>query len=440
MSGVTRWTLAGLLFCALALGACSGSGSSDAPAQPPPAPAGLAATAGSGAVALTWSPVAGATSYSAYRGNSAGALSSKAKLGTATTTAFNDATVSDGTRYFYQVTASNAGGESSGSSEVSATPSALLPPVAPSGVTATDGTNEVTIAWDPVPGATSYDLYWATTSPVTTGSTKITGASSPYVHSSLTGGTTYHYAVAAVNGSGASNLSAEVSATPSSALPPPFIQARVVRWTLPNKPSGVPIQEVRICTDSSCATPVADATVQVNSTVLAWSPVTQQYVGNVMPAVAYTSTLTVTIPAGSTVAAGTYTATGATYATAPSVTAPATSTTWSRATAHDLTWTAGAPTATTPASVYVVAVNDAIGDFYPSKPDGSATEVPISATTFTMPANALPVAGTYIAWVAIGTTGIAGRTAGGIPIPGAAAGSALYIGYASGYVTFTVTD
>jgi hypothetical protein len=74
-----------------------------------------------------------------------------------------------------------------------------------------------------------------------------------------------------VNGNGESDLSAEVSATASSALPPPYIQARVIRWTLP-RPSGVPIQQVRICTDSSCSTPVAGAAVQVSSTVLAWNP------------------------------------------------------------------------------------------------------------------------------------------------------------------------
>lgn len=349
MVGFTRSTLAWILLGAMALAACGGSDGGGAATQPPEAPTGLTASAGSGTVALSWSAMPGATSYSAYRATSSGALSSKTKIGTVTTTDINDASVVDGTQYFYQVTASNPAGESAGSSEVFATPS-------------------------------------------------------------------------------------------SSALPLPFIQARVVRWTLSAKPGGVPIQEVRICTDATCSTRVAGATVRVNSTTLGWDLAEEQYVGNVMPAENYTVTLTVTIPAGSTVAAGTYTATAATYASAPVVTMPTSSTTWSRSSAHDLTWTAGAPTSTTPESVYVVAVNDSSGNFYPVKPDGSPAEVPVGSTTYTLPANALPAAGTYIAWIAIGTTGIAGRTPGGIAIPGAAAGSALYVGYASAYVAFTVTN
>ncbi len=253
-------------------------------------------------------------------------------------------------------------------------------------------------------------------------------------------GTQHFYQVTASNAGGESSGSAEVSATPSSALPLPYIDARVIRWTLPNKPSGVPIQQVRVCTDSSCTTPVADATVHVNSTLLAWNPTDQEYAGNVMPAENYTATLTVTVPASSIVAAGTYTATGATYGTAPVVTMPTTSTTWSRALAHDLTWTAGAPNATTPASAYAVAINDSVGNFYPVNASDSPTEVPIGSATYTLAANALPAAGTYIAWIAIGTAGLADRTGGGMTISGAASGSGLYIGYASAYVAFTVTD
>ena len=40
-------------------------------------------------------------------------------------------------------------------------------PAAPTGVTATPGNGQVTIAWTAVPDATSYNIYWSTTSGVT---------------------------------------------------------------------------------------------------------------------------------------------------------------------------------------------------------------------------------------------------------------------------------
>jgi len=74
----------------------------------------------------------------------------------------------------------------------------------------------VSISWSSVSGATSYNIYWSTTSGVTkTTGTKITGGTSPYAHTGLTNGTTYYYVVTAVNSYGESSESSQVSATPS---------------------------------------------------------------------------------------------------------------------------------------------------------------------------------------------------------------------------------
>jgi Tol biopolymer transport system component len=90
------------------------------------------------------------------------------------------------------------------------------PPSAPSNVSTTSGNTQAVISWSPVAGATSYNIYWSTTSGVTkTSGTKITGATSPYSHTGLTNGTTYYYIVTAVNSSGESVESAQVSATPT---------------------------------------------------------------------------------------------------------------------------------------------------------------------------------------------------------------------------------
>jgi len=86
---------------------------------------------------------------------------------------------------------------------------------APIDVVATADAGQVTIRWNAVDGATSYNLYWSTAADVTkTSGTKITRAISPYSHTGLTNGTTYHYIVTAVKAAEESTASAEVSATP----------------------------------------------------------------------------------------------------------------------------------------------------------------------------------------------------------------------------------
>jgi fibronectin type 3 domain-containing protein len=89
----------------------------------PPTPTGLAATAGNGSVALTWAAAAGATSYSIYRGTASGAEGATA-VGTATSTSFTDGGLTNGTTYYYTITASNSAGTSAHSAEVHAAPSA----------------------------------------------------------------------------------------------------------------------------------------------------------------------------------------------------------------------------------------------------------------------------------------------------------------------------
>jgi len=87
----------------------------------PPAPTGLAASAGNGSVGLTWNASTGATSYSIYRGTAPGAEGTTA-VGTSTSTNFTDSGLTNGTAYYYKVTASNSAGTSPSSNEATATP------------------------------------------------------------------------------------------------------------------------------------------------------------------------------------------------------------------------------------------------------------------------------------------------------------------------------
>jgi len=183
----------------------------------PAAPTNLTASAGNAQVSLSWTGSSGATSYNIYRSTSSGGEGSTPYLTGVTTTSFTDTGVSNGTTYYYEVTAVNSGGESGESKEASATPQ-VPAPAAPTGLTATAGNAQVSLSWTASSGATSYNIYRS----ITSGAESLlqSGVSgTTFTDSSVTNGTTYYYKVAAVNAGGTSPLSGEVSATPQVAAP-----------------------------------------------------------------------------------------------------------------------------------------------------------------------------------------------------------------------------
>jgi beta-galactosidase len=100
------------------------------------------------------------------------------------------------------------------STNITLTEASSLPaPAAPTGVAAVAGNTQVTVTWDIVPGAATYNLWRATTSggPYTLIAGNIGGVNLGYTDNTVTNLTTYYYVVTA-NGNGASANSAEVSA------------------------------------------------------------------------------------------------------------------------------------------------------------------------------------------------------------------------------------
>ena len=93
----------------------------------PPAPSGLTATAGSGQVVLAWGAAPGATGYSVYRGTSAGGESAAPVATGLTSPSYTDTGLTNGTAYYYTVTAVNGVGEGLPSNEASATPNVIVP-------------------------------------------------------------------------------------------------------------------------------------------------------------------------------------------------------------------------------------------------------------------------------------------------------------------------
>src|SRR5262249_19754060 len=71
-------------------------------------PANVSATAGNGSVTLTWAAPTGALTYNVYRGTSAGGEGATPIATGITATTFTDIGLTNGTTYFYEVTAVNA--------------------------------------------------------------------------------------------------------------------------------------------------------------------------------------------------------------------------------------------------------------------------------------------------------------------------------------------
>ncbi|HEY9431003.1 MAG TPA: right-handed parallel beta-helix repeat-containing protein [Blastocatellia bacterium] len=110
--------------------------------SPPPAPTNLAATPGNALVSLSWNASTGASSYNVKRSTTSGGPYTTIATGV-TSTSFTNTGLTNGTTYFFVVSAVNSAGESGNSNQASATPQ---PPsagdifVAPNGTDSNPGT------------------------------------------------------------------------------------------------------------------------------------------------------------------------------------------------------------------------------------------------------------------------------------------------------------
>ncbi len=184
-------------------------------------PENLTAIPGNAFVTLNIDPYSGGkeTSFRIYWDDEAGVNSSSDTIAASDKKISFPYTISgltNGTTYYYRVSAIDGGVESDLSNEASATPSDTISIGIPQKVKATKGDAQVGLSWGAVVGAVKYNIHWATTAGVTDGSPSIPVTGKPnYIHTGLTNGTTYYYRVNAEDADGdKSELSLEVSATP----------------------------------------------------------------------------------------------------------------------------------------------------------------------------------------------------------------------------------
>jgi len=191
------------------------------PVTLPPAPTGLSAVAGNAQVSLSWTASLGATSYNVKRSIvTGGPYTIIASLVLNTT--YTDIGLTNGTIYYYVVSAVNSAGESAlNSAQVSATPLASTAVAAPTNLTGSATTYHrkpaALLQWTQSISLniTSNNIYYSTgtsTSYVKLGSVP---ATTSVTVTGLSKGVTYNFYVTAVNSSGVeSPASNKVAVTP----------------------------------------------------------------------------------------------------------------------------------------------------------------------------------------------------------------------------------
>ena len=183
----------------------------------------LSATAGNGQVTLSWAaPSSGGSSpvdgYNVYEATSPGHEGATPLNGSTPVTGgtYTVTGLTNGKRYYFEVTALNSAGEGSPSVEATAVPFGL--PGAPGSLAGTPGSGQVVLTWQPPTSnggsaVTAYDVY-VSTSPGDKGALVATVPGTTYTATGLVNGSTYYFEVSAVNAAGEGPTSAQVAAVP----------------------------------------------------------------------------------------------------------------------------------------------------------------------------------------------------------------------------------
>jgi len=233
------------------------------PPGPPSAPTNVTATASSAKmVKVAWSASVShgpaVANYHVYRGISQTGLT---QLGITTSTTYTDNTVTAGTLYYYGIEATDTGGDVSAMSALASVTTPSMPS-APTGLTATPvSSKQISLTWTAsVSGGLAISSYHIMRGASPSNLSQVgTSTSASYKDGTVAAGTTYYYAVYAVDSGGDdSPTSATVSVT---APVPPAAPTNVagtavttrqisVAWSAPAS-GGLPIATYHVYRGSS---------------------------------------------------------------------------------------------------------------------------------------------------------------------------------------------
>lgn len=213
-----RYTLWVLLL--LTLSGCGGGGGQGSN-TPPNTPDRPSLTVASNQITVTWSAVSNATSYEVWYHDSEDPGAAQ-QVATDTNTSDTHCVITgltNGTTYYIWIVARNNFGASGFSQTSSATPnSTAVAPGAPNRPSLSAGNGQLTVVWSSVTGATSYEV-WYHTSSNSSAATRFNGDSNETdlscIITGLTNGITYYVWVKAKNDNGTSDFSPMISGQPS---------------------------------------------------------------------------------------------------------------------------------------------------------------------------------------------------------------------------------
>lgn len=219
---------------ALALSLIASGTATAAAAGRPSAPQSVAAKPGNAFVRVSWaapsstggSPI---NRYAVQRALSATGTWNTVKKVSATTFAWKNTGLTNGTRYYYRVRAHNTAGSGPASTVVSAVPRTV--PSAPRSPTATPGDTTVDLSWaaPASDGGAPIDAYRAQLSTDGTYWSNVSAAMQTQLTATgLQNGIDYRFRIRAHNAAGWSPASTEVQAIPGTPLPPTQLQAQSV--------------------------------------------------------------------------------------------------------------------------------------------------------------------------------------------------------------------
>lgn len=178
----------------------------------PEMPLVVGTVSGDAQVRLSWNPVSGSTGYRIFTSMTSGTYGAESFTVNESVYSTDVTGLTNGTTYYFVVIATNAGGDSAISNEVSATP--VTVPEAPTEVTAVAGNGQATITFTvpSVNGGSAITGYEVSSNH---GNITVTGITSPITITGLSNGTTYTFTVKTINSIGSS-----VASTVSNAVTP----------------------------------------------------------------------------------------------------------------------------------------------------------------------------------------------------------------------------
>ncbi len=171
----------------------------------PAPPAGLTATAGNQQILLNWTLTLGATDYNLWRSTNSGSTYQQLASGL-TNSSYVDTDVDNGQIYFYQIAATDSCGVGPNSPAAPTAP----PLTVPAGLVGTATYPQISLTWQGVVGATSYNLWRSTNNGASYQSIATGLTATNYMDSTAASGKANYYEVAAVNNYGVGTISAPV--------------------------------------------------------------------------------------------------------------------------------------------------------------------------------------------------------------------------------------